>query len=191
MKALCLLSIFALVVSCNENRRSNGWSLVDVGTVPDSLSEKSTEDDTLYDFHLIYCVAGLGSNMGKKMQFFEIKDSLFVFSMRQNSKLENVPEIPADTLETGIISQSLRDSILVEIENSDTIITRRNLRIENGVLISLNIQHKEMKWVIQMHNAYDKTADHIVQLLNQLIHVKERLFVPANPAMNYHEDDLK
>lgn len=64
-------------------------------------------------FKLTYTVAGLGSNMGKKGPYLEIKGLNYCYLYKQNSSWDGTFTEKADTVCTGKLSVTAVDSILL------------------------------------------------------------------------------
>lgn len=185
---LCLTAVF---YSCNNDfQKESDWRLVDVSPIPDSLKLEKEFADTIYNFHLIYCYSGLGANFGKMGQYFEIKDSQFVFCLKQTSGWKDQKNKPDDTLQTGVIKQQTIDAILKLVENKDSLITKRNFKVSSGGLITITVEQGDKRNVLQLHNAYDETAEKIVELLNTYITGDKYLFVYDFPAVDYSEEEI-
>ncbi|MBI3133333.1 MAG: hypothetical protein HYZ14_01550 [Bacteroidetes bacterium] len=184
------LLMFCFLIGCTENLQSDtsGWKLVERKELPDSLKPFLTEEDTL-NFHLIYCFAGMGANFGTRKQYFEVKDSMFVFSMKQNSSFEGQAPLPTDTLNTGYFRNTTKDSVLQIIQGlEDSIITKRNLEVSSGGIVTLTLNYDGHKTLFSLHNCYDDRAQQLVELLNTYIPGNQKLFIYDFPAKEYGID---
>lgn len=188
MKALFLVNLIVfLMISCTSHQDEyTGFRLVETSKIPDSLMIKTDSADLDFNFHMTYCVAGMGSNHGKKMQYFEVIDSLFVFTLKQNS-YSGEPTLKPDTIQTGLFRSSSRDSILTLIEHlPDTAISKKNLEGKNEALISVVMQTKIKRVSISMLNCSDEIAAQIIEILNTYVILEDKkLYLINAPAIDY------
>jgi len=189
IKKISPFLVISFLIACNNfNKPDNSFVLVEHSKLPDSLIVNTDSTDTLYDFHLTYCYAGKGSNMGTLQPYFEIIDSVFVYSYKQNSAFES-SSLETDTLQKGIIRKTSIDSIIDLVDEiEDSVITKTNLGVDNGGLITVSIRTKEIKLTISMLNCYDTIADRIIQVLNTYISDKPKLIIDKNPPRDYGID---
>jgi hypothetical protein len=182
--ALIVLS-FLFAAGCQNKRHENSpWQLVDVTVDSSKINEPSS--DTLYDFHLIYSFAGTGVNMGTKQPYFEIRDSLFVYSSRQTGTVQGQPALPTDTLREGVIRKSSIDSIITIVENAeDQKATRLNFSVPEGGMVFISVKTDALDFNYSFENCSDPTMKAIVAILNSYLN-GEKLILYDYPC----EDDM-
>lgn len=130
------------------------------------------------DFELYYFYAGLGSGMGSMQPTFRVTNDDYIYTFEQNSfytKPDRKPEIKCK----GKFRKSSMDSIsnLVR-EVKDTLIYKTNAGIMSGGIHNLSVTFGKRKLTFQLHNAFDSTAQKILDIVNSNIPVdKERLWL--------------
>jgi hypothetical protein len=149
------------------------------------MEENQSSDPAKDPLRIGYISAGLGSGMGLIQPTFEVNGSKFIYTFEQNSYYGE-PHLEPDTLCIGTFRQSSIDSILnIAATIDDTLVYRTNIHIMSGGIVYVWIKTGDINLTFQMHNAFDTTAQKIVDVLNTNIptpHPKLRL--------SSHPDDL-
>jgi len=151
-------------------------------TMDKTLSRKmeSTPTDTgKYEiFNLSYLYAGLGSGMGSMQPTFIVKGKNYVYTREQNSYYGKQDK-KTERISDGTLRNSSIDSILDIVKNiKDTFVYKTNVGVMSGGVHHISVEYEKTKVTFQLHNAYDSTAQKIINILNTNIPAnKQRLWL--------------
>jgi hypothetical protein len=161
------LSGLILICGCNSNTAGETKSNLSELKTNDPLKESN--NDGYKGFKLYYSYAGLGSGMGKMEPTFRATGTDYVYTFEQNSyysKPDKKPELRCK----GILRTSSIDSVVNIVKAiKDTLIYKTNVHILSGGIGNLSVTYGKRTVSFQLHNAYDKTAQKILDIINSNI----------------------
>ena len=139
-------------------------------------------DEGYETFSLHYSYAGLGSGMGSMQPTFKITGKDYVYTYQQNSYYGQ-PDKQPDTLSTGRLRSASIDSILHLVNQTRDTLVYRSGRILSGGLHVIAVSHNDKRILFELHNAFDSTAEKIVNILNSNIPAGiEKLWIFGKPT---------
>lgn len=144
---------------------------------PNELA-KQVKNGEYEDFKLYYSYAGLGSGMGSMQPKFRETGTNYVYTFEQNS-FYTKPDKQPEPRYNGILRNSSIDSIINLVKDiKDTLIYKTNAGIMSGGIHNLSVSFGKINVTFQLHNAYDPTAQKILDILNSNIpDDKEKLWI--------------
>lgn len=175
-----LTCFFASLIFCS----CNSQTAKDHSSVTNELT-KQAENEEYKNFELYYSYAGLGSGMGSMQPTFRIAKNEYIYTFDQNS-FYTKPDRQPETKCKGKLRESSIDSIINLVkEIKDSLIYKTNSGIMSGGIHKLSVTYGKRKLTFQLHNAYDSTAQKILDILNSNIpDDKERLWLFHFPEKN-------
>ncbi len=130
--------------------------------------QAETKTDT--SFSLSYISIGLGSNIWTMQPMFRVRGSQFVYTLEEAWLFNDSKKAKVDTLLIGNFRNSSIDSIInVSKEIIGDSVHKMNTQVMSGGIINLYFSSNRRKLSFNLHNANDKTARKIVDILNGYI----------------------
>jgi len=126
-------------------------------------------------FTLSYISVGLGSNMFDLHPVFRVKGTKYVYTIEEAWQFKNKEKAKPDTLYRGNLSASSVDSIsaLSKEIKGDSVFKWRTGTMSGDVIL-LDITSQLTKLNFRLDNAFDPTAQKIIDILNNYIPDKRR-----------------
>jgi len=171
-----------LICCCNSKTARETKSYTLELKTNDSLKEGK---DRYKDFKLYYSFAGLGSGMGSMQPTFRATGTNYIYTFEQNS-FYTKPDKKPETKCKGMLRRSSIDSIISLVKGiEDTVVYKTNAGIMSGGIHNVSVTYGKKKVSFQLHNAYDSTAQKILDVLNSNIpDAEERLWLFKFPDKN-------
>ena len=122
------------------------------------------------EFRLSYTSVGLGSNFTSMQPVFTVKGNRFIYTSEQTSFYEGRERKKPDTLLTGNFRTSSADSILDLVDKmTEPVVNKTNPGIMSGGIHYIHVSKEDIEIEFRLHNTSDKTAQRIVDILNNYI----------------------
>jgi hypothetical protein len=179
------VSFFLLLALCSCNPRAEGEKQTKPLANKAGQPAKEVQNDRYAGFKLYYSYAGLGSGMGSMQPTFRATGASYIYTFQQNSYIGK-PDKQPETKCRGILRNSSIDSIINLVKDiKDTLIYETNASIMSGGIHNVSVIYGKINITFKLHNASNKTARKIVDILNSNIPAdQERLFLFNFPDQN-------
>ena len=147
------------MISCNSSPKN-------------ATSIKSNDSTSLYiskfdNYRLRYTYIGLGCIYGSMYPTFRVRGINYVYSLEQNSIYNTKYDKKPKFICNGKLRVSSIDSIINIVKKiKDTIVYRNNSNIMSGGIHFISIKYKKINTSFNLNNAWDSTAQKIVEILN-------------------------